>query len=259
MNTKYITTKIKTFLIIGFCFFTFNINAQILDVPYKNDISGCGQWCWAKCCHMITVYYGHNTHLCDILEIARLQNSGQFGSINCCDNPLSCCNVIEPSRMVPILDNWSIHNSWIYRSLSLNEIQINLNINRPFIIQVPGHVVVGYGLSSNDIYFHDPGNGSQIHDYNNLINGIGYRGRWIYTQVMNVSASACLLTQNITGSLNSTTSTYKAINLIDANCIIRNNSNISFKSQNDVILESGFEIQIGSALSVETGMVLSCP
>jgi len=252
-NIKY------AMLVTCLCFSFSKSEAQILDVPYRNDLTVCGFWCWAKCCQMVTVYFGNDTHLCDILEVARLQNPGQFGSVNCCDNPLSCCNVINPQRMVPLLENWSIASSWIGRYLSLNEVQNNLSNNRPFIIQVPGHVVVGYGIYESDIYFHDPGNGSQIHDYNNLINGIGYRGAWINTQVLNTSASACLLTQHIPGLLNSAISTYKAINHIVASCTINDNSIVNFKCQGEVTLESGFEIQNGSSLLIETGVEISCP
>jgi hypothetical protein len=68
-----------------------------------------------------------------------------------------------------------------------------------------------------------------------------------------------MLVQNVIGTINSANSIYKAKNLINASCIINNNSNIEFQCENDVILEEGFEIQLGSSLSIETGINLICP
>jgi hypothetical protein len=207
---------------------------------------------------MIVVYYGDNVNLCDVLEKARQLYPSIFGTVNCCVNPGQCCNPLSPVNTIPVLNAFSISNSLHTGELSINEVSDNLSNNRPFIIQVLGHVVVGYGLSNNDIYFHDPGNGSQIHDYDDLCQGIGYK-RWLNTTIMNESATTCLLTQNISGSLNSTKSVYKARNLINANCNINNNSDVEFLCENEVLLDSGFEVQLGSSLSIETGVNLICP
>ena len=80
-----------------------------------------------------------------------------------------------------------------------------------------------------------------------------------YTISIDASASTCLYVQDIPGTLNSTNSVYKATNQINASCIICDNSNIQFKSGQTVTLASGFEVQLGSSLLVDTGVYLDCP
>jgi hypothetical protein len=254
----------KLTIVIILCFNFSGVKAQILDVPYRNDITGCGQWCWAKSCHMVIVYYGNNVQLCDVLEVARQNDPNRFGTVNCCVNPfVGCCNSGYISSNQAIINHWYISNSLSYSPLTLAQVQSDLQNNRPFLMHLfnsdgtGGHTVVGYGLSNNDVYIQNPGNGSQIRDYTNLTQGTSQI--WEYTNRMNTSATACMLTQTVSGTLNSANSTYKAINAINASCIINNNSNISFLCNNEVQLEAGFEIQPGASLSIESGINITCP
>lgn len=77
------------------------------------------------------------------------------------------------------------------------------------------------------------------------------------TNRMNTSASSCLQTLTISGTINNATSTYKALNSINANCFIEG-SNVVFKSNGLVELGPGFNVQTGSSFSIQNGNV-SCP
>ncbi|MDP3912416.1 MAG: papain-like cysteine protease family protein [Bacteroidota bacterium] len=262
MNYKSIFFKLV--MIISLCLSFSDIKAQILDVPYRNDITGCGQWCWAMSDQMVIVYYGNNVQLCDVLEVARQNDPNRFGTVDCCVNPfVGCCNSGYISSNQAIINHWSISNSFIWNPLSLAQVQSDLQNNRPIVMHLfnsdgsGGHTVVGYGLSNDDVYIQNPGNGSQIRDYTNLTQGASQI--WSYTNRMNTSATACMLTQTVSGTLNSANSTYKTINSLNVNCIINNNSNIVFLCSNEVLLEAGFEIQSGASLLIETGISITCP
>lgn len=244
------------------------IKAQILDVPYLNDLTICGSWCWAKSCQMVIAYYGHNIILCDVLEYARLDDTIRFGNDNCYIYPDSCCNSGYVSKNRGILQNWGIDNS-LLGQLSLSEIQNCFQNNKPIIIHlfrlnerneyVNGHSVVAYGINNNDIYIQNPGNGSEIRDYYDLITITLTSKGWLYCNRPNIASSSCLLVQEIIGALNSSTSKYKAISYINARCLISNNSEIEFECENEINLDKGFEIQEGSTLSITTGSTLNCP
>ena len=109
-----------------------------------------------------------------------------------------------------------------------------------------GHTVVGHGLDETDVFIQNPGNGSQIRDFDDLIQSTVQR--WEYSDTMSISATACMLTQNIIGTLNSANSIYKAKNLISASCNISSFSNIEFQCENDVVLDEHFEIELGSTV-----------
>lgn len=249
---------------ISLCFSFSGIKAQILDVPYRNDITGCGNWCWAMSDQMAIVYYGNNVQLCDVLEVARQNDPSKFGTVDCCVNPfVGCCNSGSLGSNQAIISHWSISNTLLYYPLTLAQVQSDLQNNRPIVMHLfnfdgtGGHTVVGYGINNNDIYIQNPGNGSQIRDYTNLTQGTSQI--WDYTNRMNTSATACMLTQSVKGTLNSANSTYKAINSLAASCIIDSNSNINFQCSNEVILETGFEIRSGSSLSIQAGININCP
>ncbi|MCF8363833.1 MAG: C39 family peptidase [Prolixibacteraceae bacterium] len=256
----------KYAIIIIISIYSFKANAQILDVSYLNELSGCGSWCWAKSCQMVISYYGNEVYLCDVLEFARTNDPYRFGNDNCCVSPDSCCETGFVSANKTILENWSIDNTLIYRSMTIQEIQNNFQNNRPLMIHVfredwsGGHTMVAYGLDGNDIFIQNPGNGSEIRDYDDLITPDYPDDKyWRYTNRMNTSSTSCLLSLHIIGTLNSSNSTFKAVNEIQANCQITNNSNIELECQNDILLGSGFEIQIGSSIDINAGSNLSCP
>jgi hypothetical protein len=261
-NSKYLSFRLS--LLLCLCFNSFSIDAQILDVPYRNDMS-CGNWCWAHCCQMIIEYYGDDIHLCEVLEIARSIDA-RFGDDNCCTAPDSCCFTGFLSNNGTILSNWSINSTYLTRNLSVSEVQFCLSDNRPFMIHLfrsdwsGGHTVLCYGIDDNDLFIHNPGNGTEIRDYSDLTVTPTLTVRsWRRTDRTDVPATNCLLIQNIIGRLNSTNSIYKAQNTISASCSIVDNSDIEFQSGGDVILEEGFEVQSGSSLLMNTGVTLTCP
>ncbi|MGE5393921.1 MAG: papain-like cysteine protease family protein [Candidatus Saccharibacteria bacterium] len=260
MNYKYLF--INLFIILCLSLNFTNVKAQILDVPYRNDMTGCGNWCWAMSDQMIINYYGNNVQLCDVLEFARQRDTTYFGSVNCCENPWEkCCKTGLVSANESIINHWSISNTLVYHPLSIAEIQSDIQNKRPFIIHLinfsftKAHDVLAYGINNNDIYIHNPGNGSEIRDYNDLINNTDKP--WMRTNRMNVSPGSCLQTLTISGTINNATSTYKALNSINANCVI-DSSNVVFKSNGLVELGPGFNVQTGSSFSVQNGNV-SCP
>ena len=250
----------KLIILLAFILSASTIKAQILDVPYRSDLNWiCHVWCWAKSSQMAIVYYGNNINLCEVLEFARTLNPSRFGNDNCCDNPDSCCNSWFPSQIGDLLQHWSITSTYINYPLTINEVQNELQNNRPFLIHYDTHTVLGYGLNNNDIYIHDPGNGTLIVDYDDLYNGDDGARKWYYSRKLNISASNCLYIQDIPGLLNNTNSIYKATQEIKATCWITDDASIQFISGGDVILDCGFKISTGSTLSIESGVTLNCP
>ncbi len=250
--------------LFAFSFILLNIlviNAQILDVPYRSDLSGCGVWCWAKSAHMAIVYYGNDIYLCDVLEFARSQNPTKYGNDNCCNYPDSCCGDGWPSGA---LQNWSISISDTSGELTLTEIYNDLTISRPFIMHVysPGHSLIGYGKNGTNIYYHDPGNGSKIHSYNDLvINGVNGK-TWQATTRLTISASTCPLIQHIIGRIkisNPVGNVYKAQQDIYASCIIEHTANVEFICGDDIVLEAGFRVDLGGSVILKPGSTFICP
>ena len=240
----------KIIILLVFLNITVLANSQILDVPYRNDYGGCGDWCWAKTAQMLLIYYGNNVELCDVLQM-------RYTTRDCCSDPLgNCCGSVGKYYSY-YLDKFGLPNTEKPQPLSLTEVTNYLLHDSPFIIANRTHVFVGYGRSGNDIYVHETGGGSYIVDYDDLISGNWIR-RWTKTITMNTTANSCPHTQDIIGSLNSATSTYKATNRINASCIIHATSEIIFKSGNDVELKGGFEVRTGGVLNIETGSV-TCP
>ena len=147
--------------------------------------------------------------------------------------------------------------------MTKQQLQYDLQNNRPVAIHYDTHTVCGYGLIDNNVYIHDPGNGSVIHDYTDMVNGTFGVRQWSYTTRVTTSATACPIIQTIMGNLNSTgqvlTTNYKATQTINATCGIIDSSNVSFISGGNVNLQSGFNVQLGSSLTILTGQTLSCP
>lgn len=242
----------KIFLILTIIISVLYSQAQILDVPYRSDLSGCGDWCWAKTTQMLSIYYGNFYSLCEVLE-------EHFETGTCCTDPVNdCCAKMQyPETFNAFLNTFGLTHTFYDAPLTLTQVSYNLQLNRPFVIYVEGHVMVGYGRSGNDIYVNDPGNGSQIIDYDDFVNGIG-RKAWEETFTMNNSANSCVYTHEIIGNINSATSTYKATNRINAECIVFGTSDVTLISGNDVDLKAGFEVWSGGELTIQTGCV-SCP
>jgi len=261
------------FLICLATLFSTQVESQILDVPYRVDLSGCGNWCWSKSAHMILVYYGNDVLECDVLEYVRATNPSLYNTTDCCNEPDSCCSIgflssPDPRGINNILNNWSISTTLDWSFLSVSEIQTELTNNKPFVTEryrynpdgsISGHVLVAYGYLLGDLYVHDPGNGSAILDYNEFIIRGTDNIEWKRTLKMNSSETTCPLTQHITGSINLTSSTYKASQTIYADVTVASSANPTFLSGGDIILESGFAINLGATVLMKTGETLICP
>lgn len=246
------------------------IRSQILDVPYRSDLWGCGVWCWARSSQIVLLYYGNDLYLCDILDYVRSLNPSAYGTNDCCVDPDSCCHggpyltQTTPNSVYGILNNWSLASTPHSSYLSTSAIQTKLSNNRLFIAQrtriATGgeHVLVVYGYLSGDLYLQNSGLGSEIYDYNDFITGSNGL-LWNRTLTMNSSASSCPLTQHIIGEFWNAVSINKAQQDIFAECLIHDNSDVTFQCGRDIILESGFEIELGGVVELESGATITCP
>ena len=250
------------------------VRSQILDVPYRSDLSGCGVWCWAKSSHMILVYYGNDIYLCDILEYTRQNNPTVYGTEDCCVNPYdSCCHggpqldKTYTNSVYDILNNWSLNSTVYTRYLTTSEIQTELSNNRPLAVQQKKistgglHVMVLYGYISSNLYIHDPGNGSVILNYTDFTQGLNDR-MWQYTLAMNSSATSCPLTQHIIGRIKKSKqygNIYKAQQDIFASCIIEQTADVEFICGDEIILEAGFRVDLGGSVILNPGSTVICP
>lgn len=241
-----------------------NSFSQVLDVPSRWDIPGCGIWCVPVAAHGIIIYYGNSVHLCEVLEVYRAFNSW-YGSTNCCDDFLSCCAYGFTTHIPTILLNWQIPSTYLSRALTKNEVSENLSMRRPFIIGISGHVMTGYGMMYDHVHINDGGGGQVIIDYNSLITDGPYNdGRgWINSVRLDTSAQTCPEFQFIPGALRGQTMVYKAFKNISAECYIGSwgsrRSAITFRAGGSVFLNPGFEVELGSALTIFTGSNPSCP
>lgn len=238
--------------------------SQILDVPYRSDMS-CGVWCWATSAHMITVYYGNDVYLCDLLELTRLDFPTLFNTSDCCEDPDSCCtsgSLCGSSALGSkgLLSNWGITSTCLYRYLTTTEIQTELTLNRPFIAKIEGHVKVVYGYIGGNLYIHNPGQGSEIISYTDFISG---SKPWIQTLTMDSSATTCPLTQHIIGiikvSATNQVNIYKAQQDIFLSCNIQSSADTEFRAGDDIVFETGFQIDLGGSALFLSNQTVVCP
>jgi len=187
----------KKYILFLFLGATIIANAQILNVPEIEQEQT--EWCWVGVSKCVLDYYGFPFQQCEIAEYARsVITWHNFGSTNCCQDVSQGCNYWNYNygyggSIQDILVHFgSISNNGRASSLSISEIQSNLNQNRPFIVRWAwtyggGHFVVGYGIQGNNIYYMDPwfGEGYKISTYENLKNDGLHK--WEHTNVITVS------------------------------------------------------------------------
>ena len=175
--------------------------------------------------------------------------------------PDSCCWGNSPSSVSTILQNWSISNIYLDSdTLTISQIQSDFTDCRPFALHYDTHVVLAYGIDDDDIiYIHDPGNGSVMKNYYDLISGTNGARKWEGTTRLTTSASSCPLIHTIPGLLNHTKSLYKATQRIEASCWIADSSEVVFRTPGYVVLNEGFRVSEGCSLTIETGTTIICP
>ncbi len=153
----------------------------ILTVPIK--LQGVNSnWCWVAASQCVLEYYGTNVTQCDIANYTKDLNNVPpypFGTSNCCGSPNGCNQPnwlwdwpaqLHPGNVYNILQalgNLSTSCSW--GALTQNSIEPLLQNKQLFLIGWTGHVVVGYGISGNNIYFMDPSYGDRMELYSYML------------------------------------------------------------------------------------------
>jgi hypothetical protein len=169
--------------------------SQYLRVPQV--IQEQDQWCWAGSSSCVLKYYGKNISQCIIAEYTRTVSTWHnFGSINCCTDPLQGCNYWNynwgyAGSIQDILQHWGVANSGVSSSLSIAQIQTELNNQRPFIFRWGwttggGHFLVGHGFisSTSQMYYMDPwfNEGLHIADYSWVLSNADHS--WTHTNLI---------------------------------------------------------------------------
>jgi hypothetical protein len=184
-------------ILLVYAFKPDEVKSQVLEVP--EIIQELDQWCWAAVSKCVMDYYGHVYEQCEIAEYTRsVATWHNFGSVNCCVNPNQGCNYWNynwgtSGSITDILNYFAnITTQNLSTSLSLSQIQTQINLNRPFIIRWGwslggGHFVVGHGCSGNDIYYMDPwfNIGHSIANYDWVLGSSNHS--WTHTQMLTSS------------------------------------------------------------------------
>lgn len=130
-------------------------------------------WCWAACPHCVIEYYGTEVIQCEIVNYT-------FGYTSCCTNPSGCNSpncICGNGCCDYAVEGWGITTDCVNDSLSISEIEAELELYQPFIIfrarTGTGHVIVGHGFQGNDVLAMDPWmtEGYVIIDYDYLLSG----------------------------------------------------------------------------------------
>ncbi len=190
------------------------LKGQILNVD--EVIQEQDNWCWAAVSACVLDYYCTPTAQCEIAEYTRnVASWHDFGNTDCCVNPYLGCDYWNynwgyPGSIQDILVHFAnITNNGVTSYLSVSSIQSNLAANRVFVIRWGwttggGHFLVGYGYSSNNVYYMNPwyGEGMSIGTYSWVCNGDDHT--WTHTNVLSVSPSSTPPNQpgTITGNQN---------------------------------------------------------
>ena len=241
-------------------------DAKILNVPYIYQVHLCC-WCWAATCNSVIEYYGTDVDLCEVVEYARSQNPGRFGTQNCCNTPTpSSCISTNPNTgtgsQSDILNHWGISNSFFTNSLSFSTVQTEIDAGRPVIFQWNwssggGHLLTcrGYDNPSSSLYYINPGDGYHIATYNWVVSGSNHT--WAYSFQLNTTPVCSDANSEFSQPINSDIN-YEESNTIKINSTIDNNSNVEFKYGNEFIINPRFEIKQGSTITIEPDASLPC-
>ena len=240
-------------------------DARILNVPYIYQVHLCC-WCWAATCNSIIEYYGTNLNLCDVVEYARSENPGRFGTQNCCNTPTpsACINtnlLTGDGSVSDILDHWGITNNAFWDNLSYNDVQAEINSGRPIMFAWlwdagGGHALTlrGYDEPSSSVYYIDPSDGYHIATYDWVIDGGTHE--WAGTSQLTTTPTCSDANTEFTEPINSDIN-YEESNTIEINSTI-NNADVELRYGNEFIINPGFEINVGSTLIIEPDEDLPC-
>jgi hypothetical protein len=168
------------------------VDAQVLNL--SQVIQEQSQWCWAATSSCGLDYFGYPVEQCTIAEYTRTVASWHnFGPVNCCTDPNQGCNYWNymfgsTGSLEDILIHFgNLHVNNLSTTLSLSEIQTEVNAARPFIFRWGwysggGHFLVGYGISGSNIYYMNPlpGYGFEIATYTWLLDDGNHS--WTHTQ-----------------------------------------------------------------------------
>lgn len=276
---KNIQTKLK--LICVLLIFSNNTYSQqrVLDVNYVYQIHACC-WCWAACITMIGNYYGNEQlQLCEVVDMRRINSS--MGSNDCCNmqtpyvmnDTITCISSSTfGSNTDPIStifqNNLGINSSIVFNALSYGAIKTEIDSNRPIKV-VAGRpsssgfgssyhslVIIGYDDNGQIIHYIDPISGYYADNYSNITSSLcmgqfnyqyGYRSSCNYV----FSNDPCPKDLNLTFNIGSN-AVVRASNTIHCNSTIQNYTSVHFISGSHVQLNSGFGVEIGSVLFVNT-------
>ena len=169
------------FIITLFLILSQTVKSQVLNVP--QIIQEQTEWCWSACSKCILDYYGYVSHQqCNIAEYARTQQSGTFGTVNCCTDVTQGCN--NPNYMYnqagsiqDIIQHFgNINSTGISNVITLPQIVIQCSHNEPFVVRWGwisggGHFVVGHGVMDSNVYYMNPlvGEGLHVSTYDWLV------------------------------------------------------------------------------------------
>ncbi len=188
----------KYTLIIGIIFFIqATAFSQILVVGEVEQAQT--EWCWAGVSKCIVDYYGDTTEQCEIADYTRSTATWHnFGIDDCCNDPTQGCNYWNyaygsSGSIRDILLFFSgVSNYGTANPLTKVKIADELTQGRPFVIRWGwssggGHFVVGYGKSTNTIYYMNPwyGEGKKFADYDWVVNDGSHE--WTHTNVLSTS------------------------------------------------------------------------
>ncbi len=192
-----------------FLVFSIHIKAQVLNVVEMTQEQN--QWCWAGVSSCILQYYCTTTAQCNIAEYTRtVATWHNFGSVDCCVNPLLGCNYwnylygVSGSIQDILLHFAAISNNGFYGIFSITDIQTRLSNNRLFVIRWGwttggGHFLVGHGIDGTDLYYMDPwyGEGLSIASYSWVVSGGSHT--WTHTEDLNTPSSRPYPAGTVTG------------------------------------------------------------
>ena len=175
------------------------VKLEVPDIRQKET-----QWCWAAVSQCVLTYYGYWHQQCEIAEYARtISHWINLGSTPCCDSAhgcnkgtISCNEVFDDDIIKKILVHFGNISSNCEYVLTDPQIRYYLKLHRPFIIFRQenvgnnGHVVVGYGIEGDLVWYMDPSTdtvkgGYQKLSYEKLKN----HGGWKWTNSITLNRS----------------------------------------------------------------------
>lgn len=218
--------------------------------------------------------------------------SNHFGSIPCCSttnyntwgycnksNHLGSCSLCSPAQgragVADILNQLGIGSSVINTSLTFSEIMQELNARNPIIIRWEwndgsGHFIIGKGFDKrsgdNYIYTYDPlgsfasyAAGDKISLYDWVVSGSSPIPTHAWTHTLTLSTNPpCGKSESSFTSPIQTNVSYSETESVIIKSVIENNSSVGITFGKECILDSGFEVKLGSSITIQTNSSLIC-